>query len=166
MEMSRTAMFAGGDGKGPQCVEEDRAKICADIARLRQEGFDTFVVSYGSSYGSLALRELLRLKREGETFFLVAGKAQREPEILMKDSTRIVAEMEVCDVYIGSRFYREWLDRVIPQVTVLSHEEGLTSIDGVAPDWLVTYFEERDRCTDEGWALLNAARIWQRYEQV
>lgn len=159
MEKGRTAMFAGRGEGCRQNVDYIRKKIRDDFAHLQQKGFDTYVVSYGSAYGSLALRVLLQLKREGESFLLVAGKSQREPKCLIQDSLHILVEMEHCDAHIGARYYREWLDRILPKVAMLSHDEGLTPINGVAPSWLTTYYADMDRNPDEGRALLNAAQI-------
>ena len=126
----KTALFTAATDTSnirPANIKTYAQKVRDEARKLILQGYDTFIVSFGSNYGITALRTLLELKTElDHTFTIIAVKVLMEQQTLFADQFRdLTCNANECDHCLDLMRGTDFLKTVYPLASKISTEEGL-----------------------------------------
>lgn len=124
-----------------------RNKVQQECRWLLDRGYKDFIVDYGCNYGVLALLELLKLKKELE-FKLFYGKVRREHAtcITTLDRYGLISQCwENGAQAIGILNTREFIDKIINKVSMISYEKRLIKIEQKLPSFIHDYHKKKEQ---------------------
>ena len=124
-----------------------RYKIKKECLWLLELGYTDFIISYGSNYGIIALKELIYLSKEFG-FNLYYCKVMRE-------NANCIAEFDLYEMmfecnkngvqFIGMHFPNDFIKKIILKVSMISCERGAIKTSQKLPQNIYEHFKKKEQ---------------------